>query len=81
VDAGQVDSHAADDLSHQLDGLTHNLDHGEGHRKDSTDKITALRADLTQLLNDGKMTTAGYQSLSAGLDQLAASLPTADTGD
>ena len=79
VDSGQVDSHAADDLSHQLDDLTHRLDHGNGH--DSTDKINALRSDLSQLQGDGKMTPAGYNALSAALDQLAASLATADTGD
>jgi hypothetical protein len=81
VDTGQVDPHAADDLGHQLDGLAHTLDHGDGHGHDSTDKITALRADLTQLLGDAKVTTAGYDTLAAGLDQLAASLATADNGD
>ena len=81
VAAGQVDSHAANDLVHQLNGLAHTLDRGDGHGHDSTDKITALRADLTELLSDRKMTTAGYDTLAAGLDQLAASLPTTDTGD
>jgi serine/threonine-protein kinase len=81
IDAGQVDPHAADDLNHQLNDLTHTLDHGHGRAHDSTDKITALRDDLTQLLGDSKMTTAGYNALTAGLDQLAASLSTGDNGD
>lgn len=73
VEAGQVDPHAADDISHQLDDLTHRLDHGDGHGHDSTDKIKGLRNDLTQLQEDGKMTTAGYNTLTARLDQLATS--------
>ncbi len=82
VQAGQVDRHAADDLDHQLNDLAHTLDHGHRHdTNDTNDKITALRADLAQLLGDGKMTAAGHDMLAAGLDQLAASLPTADNGD
>ncbi|HZD96893.1 MAG TPA: protein kinase [Micromonosporaceae bacterium] len=79
VEAGHVDPHAADDLSQRIDDLTHRLDHGHGH--DIADKIKGLRDDLSQLQDDGKVTTGGYDALSAGLDQLAASLTTGNAGD
>jgi hypothetical protein len=73
--AGQLDPHAANDLSRQLNDLTR----GKAH--DTPSKIAALQNKLTQLRADNKITTAGYSTLTASLNQLAASLAQSTTGN
>jgi serine/threonine-protein kinase len=76
---GQLDAHAADEFGHQLDDLTKTL--ADGHTHEITDKIRALRDKLVQLRKEGKITTTGYNTLTAGLGQLAASLPAGTAND
>jgi serine/threonine-protein kinase len=73
--AGQLDPHAGNDLSRQLNDLTR----GKAH--DTPSKIAALQTKLTQLRTDNKITTAGYSTLTASLNQLAASLAQPTTGN
>jgi hypothetical protein len=54
-----------------VDDLAHTI--ASGNTGDIANKITALRAKLTELNKGGKLTADGYRVLNAALDQVAAS--------
>jgi len=73
VRTGQLDPKAANDLRKRLDDITRRLDRNDPDRAAGT--VTELSEKLTDLRDDGQLTTAGYDTLVPGLDRLAAALP------
>jgi serine/threonine-protein kinase len=71
VATGGLKADAAPDLNHMVDDLAHTI--ATGNAGDVTNKIKALRAKLTTLNNEGKLSADGYQALNGAVDQVAAS--------
>lgn len=70
VTAGSLKADAANDLNHMVDDLAHTV--ATGNTGDVTNKIKALRAKLTTLNKEGKLSDDGYRALNTAVDQIAA---------
>ena len=70
VTAGGLKADAADGLNHVVDDLAHTI--ATGNTAEVTNKIKALRAKLTTLNNERKLSADGYQVLNTAVDQIAA---------
>lgn len=70
IDAGTLDPEAGRDLLHKLEEIDRKLTRGD----DINDKLAELGRKLTKLRRDGKLTTAGYDTLSS-LDPLLRTAP------
>ena len=70
VTAGNLKADAANDLNHMVDDLVHTV--ATGNTGDVTNKIKALRAKLTTLNKEGKLSSDGYRTLNTAVDQIAA---------
>ncbi|MGR6316387.1 serine/threonine-protein kinase [Micromonospora soli] len=73
VDSGQLSPDAAKDLHAKVDAIAKEIT--EGDTNAATDQIKKLRDKLSELLRGGKLSAAGYDELSAGVDRIAAELP------
>jgi eukaryotic-like serine/threonine-protein kinase len=74
--AGNLDSEAADELMKRFQEVDREL--GDGEQRKAAEKLADLRNKLDEMHRDGKITTAGYDAVSAGLTQLAETLPPAE---
>jgi serine/threonine protein kinase len=74
--AGNLDGEAADELMKRLQEVDREL--GDGQPGKAAEKLADLRKKLDELRHDGKITTAGYDAVDAGLTQLAKTLPPAE---
>jgi serine/threonine-protein kinase len=72
ANAGHLDAEAASELHGSLDDIARRL--GRGQTFPVTSRVSQLRGRLTELKQDGQLTSAGYQVLAAGVDQLASTL-------
>ena len=73
VDTGQLNPDAARDLHAKVDAIAKEL--AEDDVDQAQEQIKKLRDKLTDLLRGGKLTAAGYDDLTAGVDRIAAELP------
>jgi eukaryotic-like serine/threonine-protein kinase len=73
VTAGSLNVAAATDLNHMVDDLAHTI--ATGNTTDVTNKIKALRAKLTTLNKERKLSDPGYRVLNTAVDQVAADQP------
>ena len=73
VDTGQLNPDAAKDLHSKVDAIAKAI--AAGDSGPAQDQIKKLRDKLKELLQGGKLTAAGYEDLSAGVDRIAAELP------
>jgi serine/threonine-protein kinase len=71
VTAGGLKADAANDLNHMVDDLAHTT--ATGNAGEVTNKIKAMRAKLTTLNREGKLSAGGYQVLNTAVNQVAAS--------
>ena len=74
VTAGHLAPPSANDLYKKVDELAATINEGNG--AESTKKLKELRDKLTGLRKDGRLSQAGYDALSAGVDRIAATVPT-----
>ena len=70
VTAGSLNADVANDLNHMVDDLAHTI--ATGNTGDVTNKIKALRAKLTTLNKERKLSDDGYRVLNSAVDQIAA---------
>jgi serine/threonine-protein kinase len=70
VTAGSLKADAANDLNHMVNDLAKTI--ATGNTGDVTNKIKALRAKLTTLNKEGKLSNDGYRALNTAVDQIAA---------
>ncbi len=70
VTAGGLKAHTANDLNHMVDDLAKTITTGSAG--EVTDKINALRAKLTTLNSQRKLSGDAYRVLSTAVDQVAA---------
>jgi hypothetical protein len=75
VAADQLEAPAAADLNKRVDDIDKRLD--EGDDRDLAKKIKDLRTRLTRLLDEGRCTQTAYDTLSDGVDRVAALIPAA----
>jgi serine/threonine protein kinase len=74
--AGNLDGEAADDLMKGFQEVDREL--GDGEARKAAEKLADLRNKLDEMHRDGKIATAGYDAVSAGVTQLAETLPPAE---
>jgi eukaryotic-like serine/threonine-protein kinase len=74
--AGNLDGKTAIELMKRFQEVDHEL--GDGEPGKAAEKLADLRNKLDEMHRDGKITTAGYDAVSAGLTQLAETLPPAE---
>jgi serine/threonine-protein kinase len=74
VTAGHLAPAGANDLYKKVDELAARIN--EGNSAEATKKLKELRDKLTGLRRDGRLSQAGYDALSAGVDRIAATVPT-----
>jgi eukaryotic-like serine/threonine-protein kinase len=74
VTAGHLAPASANDLYKKVDELAAKINEGDG--AEATKKIKELRDKLTGLRREGRLSQAGYDALSAGVDRIAATVPT-----
>jgi serine/threonine-protein kinase len=72
TDAGHLDARSADELHGTLDDIARRLSRGQ--TAPAAARAGQLRSRLTELNQQGKLTTAGYQVLAPAVDQLVSSL-------
>jgi len=72
---GQLDPSAAADLQHGLDDVAKALTHPNPN--DAAHKVGDLQRRLGDLVNGGRLTSAGLTAIAAPLDRLASLLPSA----
>jgi serine/threonine-protein kinase len=72
ADAGHLDARSAGELHSTLDDIGRRL--GRGQTGAAAARATQLRSRLTELNQQGKLTSAGYQVLAPAVDQLVSSL-------
>ncbi|WP_432995679.1 protein kinase domain-containing protein [Dactylosporangium sp. CA-233914] len=72
VDAGQLDPKAGAELRDSLEEVARRLGKGQ---TDVTGRVNRVRQSLAGLVRNGKLTSGGYQEVSAALDRFASSLP------
>ena len=70
VTAGSLKADVANDLNKMVDALAKTI--ATGNTGEVTNKIKALRAKLTTLNNERKLSDDGYQVLNTAVDQIAA---------
>jgi hypothetical protein len=70
VASGGLKPDAANDLNHMVDDLVKTI--ATGNTGDVANKIKALRAKLTTLNKEGKLSDDGYRILNSAVDQVAA---------
>jgi serine/threonine-protein kinase len=73
ADAGELDLKAAEDLTKKLDDISRYLAEDEADK--AADKAADLRAKLSELAEEDKLTAAGLEALTAPVDQLVEVLP------
>ena len=73
VTSGGLTADAAPGLNHMVDDLANSI--ATGNTGDVTNKIKALRAKLTTLSKEGKLSDLGYRTLNAAVDRVAAAQP------
>jgi eukaryotic-like serine/threonine-protein kinase len=71
--AGDLDDKTADELTKKLEQVSREVNKGDTGK--AAEKLADLRSKLDELHRDGKITTAGYDAVQAGLTQLADTLP------
>jgi eukaryotic-like serine/threonine-protein kinase len=71
--AGQLDQDTAKELSGKLNDVEKEL--GRNRPGKAAEKLADLRNKLDELHDDGRIGTTGYQTIRAGLDELADALP------
>jgi eukaryotic-like serine/threonine-protein kinase len=74
--AGNLDGDTALELMKRFQEVDHEL--GDGEAGKAAEKLADLRNKLDEMHRDGKITTAGYDAVSASLTQLAETLPAAE---
>jgi hypothetical protein len=70
VTAGALKADVGNDLNHMIDDLAKTI--ATGNAGEVTNKIKALRAKLTTLNKERKLSDDGYQVLNTAVDQVAA---------
>jgi serine/threonine-protein kinase len=70
VNTGDLRPDAATDLNHAVDALAKTV--ATGRAPDITKQITVVRGKLTTYNKEGKLTDGGYTTLTAAVDQVAA---------
>ncbi len=70
VDTGHLASGASGDLFKKVDEIAR--ERNEGDFTEAAKKVGELRHRLGDLLDDGKLTAAGYDELIAGVEALEA---------
>jgi serine/threonine-protein kinase len=73
VEAGELDTHDADDLTGKLDDVDRNI--ARGRTGEAAQKLNDVRDRLDELHDDDKITDAGYSAILVAIDQLADALP------
>jgi eukaryotic-like serine/threonine-protein kinase len=74
--AGNLDGETADELMKGVQEVDREL--GDGKPGKAAQKLADLRNKLDEMHRDGKITTAGYDAVFAGVTQLAETLPPAE---
>ncbi|MGC5018806.1 protein kinase domain-containing protein [Micromonospora sp. DT47] len=72
VETGQLNPDVAKDLHSKVDAIAKEI--AENDLEHAEEQIKKLRDKLTELLGGGKLTAAGYDDLTAGVDRIAAEL-------
>lgn len=72
VNTGNLNPDAASDLYHRVDDIAREI--SEGDTDDATKKVNEFRDKLSSLLDGGKLSAAGYDTLIRDLDRIAATL-------
>ncbi|SCE74266.1 serine/threonine protein kinase [Micromonospora purpureochromogenes] len=72
VEAGQLNPDAAKDLHSKVDAIAKEI--AEDDPEQAEEQVKKLRDKLSELLRGGRLTAAGYDDLTAGVDRIAAAL-------
>ncbi|MEH0845081.1 protein kinase [Micromonospora sp. CPCC 205711] len=72
VQTGQLNPDAARDLHSKVDAIAKEI--AENDPEQAAEQIKKLRDKLAELLRGGKLSAAGYDELTAGVDRIAAEL-------
>jgi len=72
ANAGQLDARAATDLRNTLEDIGRRLSRGQLGQASS--RVDRMRDQLSELVQDGKLTGSGFQAVSGALDRFATAL-------